>query len=217
MADVNPDERSRRTYRSPRREEQSRQTRRSILTAAKEMFLADGYAATTVPAVARAARVSVETVYKLFGNKPGLVKAVYDVAIVGDDEPVPLMERDFVRRNIAEPDPSRKLTMYGDHLAGVAGRAFPILLLIRDAAASDGGAAEIWSTTQQERLTGMTHFAHDLQHGRHLRAGVSEREARDVLWTYNSVEMWDLLVRQRGWSLRRYGRWVGRQLVAALL
>jgi AcrR family transcriptional regulator len=217
MAAVNPGDPPRRAYRSPRREEQARQTRRTLVATAEKMLLADGYSATTIPAVARAAGVSVETVYKVFGNKPGLAKAVYDVAIVGDDEPVPMMDRDFVRRNRAEPDPKRKLTMYGEHIAEVAGRASPILLMIRDAAASDAGAADLWETAQQERLTGMTHFARHLHEGGHLRAGISEREARDVLWMYNSVELWDLLVRQRGWSLPRFGRWIGRQLVAALL
>jgi AcrR family transcriptional regulator len=217
MVAVNPESRPRRPYRSPRREEQARQTRRALLSTAERMLMADGYSATTIPAVARAAEVSVETVYKLFGNKPGLAKAVYDVAIVGDDEPVPLMDRDFVRQNIAEPDPKRKLITFGEHIAEVAGRASPILLMIRDAAASDAGAADLWETAKQERLTGMSHFARHLQQGGYLRSGVSEREARDVLWTHNSVELWDLLVRQRGWSLLRFGKWTGRQLVAALL
>lgn len=62
-------------------------------------------ASLSAAAIAAAARVSVETVYKAFGNKPGLVKAVVDVAIVGDDEPVPMLRRDRVRRMEAEPDP----------------------------------------------------------------------------------------------------------------
>jgi AcrR family transcriptional regulator len=217
MVAVNPDDPPRRAYRSPRREQQARQTRRAVLATAKDMLLADGYSATTIPAVARAAEVSVETVYKLFGNKPGVAKAVYDVAIVGDDEPVPMTERDLVRRIRAEPDPKGKLLEYGEHIADVSGRVCPILLMIRDAAASDPGAAGLWATAQQERLIGMGYFAKHLREEGHLRSGVSEREARDVLWAYNSTELWDLLVRQRAWSLSRYGRWMGRQLVAALL
>jgi len=68
-----------------------------------------------------------------------------------------------------------------------------------------------------ERLTGMTHFAHHLRDEGHLRRGVSVAEARDVLWAHNSVELWDLLVNQRGWAAKRYGRWIGDQLVGALL
>jgi AcrR family transcriptional regulator len=206
-----------RRYDASRRREQARANRRAVLDAARERFLADGYAGTTIAAVAAAAGLSVETVYKAFGNKPGLVKAVFDVSVVGDDEPLPLMQREFVQRNMAEPDPRRKLLGYGDHLTRTLPRIGPIQLVVKEAAATDRGAAEVWEELQQERLTGMTAFATHLHEGGHLRRGVSMEEARDVLWTHNSVELWELLVRLRGWSNERYGAWVGRQLVAALL
>ncbi len=95
------------------------ETRAAVLAAARQLFLDVGYAATTMGAVANAAGVSVETVYKAFGNKPGLVKALFDVAVVGDDEPMPLVQRDFVKRNMAEPDPRRKLLDYGEHYGRV--------------------------------------------------------------------------------------------------
>jgi AcrR family transcriptional regulator len=207
----------RRSYDSRRRQDQARQTRRAVLDAARTMFLHRGYAQTTIAAVAAAAGVSVETVYKAFGNKPGLAKAVFDVSVVGDDEPVPMMQRESTLRNMAQPDPRVMLTVYGEHIAAVAGRTGPLLLILRDAASTDAGAAGVWATVQQERLTGMTHFGRHLDDSGHLRAGVSAEEARDVLWTHNSVEMWDLLVNQRGWSLERYGQWSGRQLIAALV
>jgi AcrR family transcriptional regulator len=208
---------NRRSYDSRRRQEQARQTRRAVLDAARTMFLDHGYAQTTIAAVASAAGVSVETVYKAFGNKPGLAKAVFDVSIVGDDEPVPMMQRESTLRNMAEPDPRVKIMRYGEHIAVVAGRTGPLLLVLRAAASTDAGAADVWATLQQERVTGMTHFGQHLHESGHLRADVSAEEARDVLWTHNSVEMWDLLVNQRGWSLERYGRWTGRQLISALL
>jgi AcrR family transcriptional regulator len=207
----------RRSYNSTQRQEQARETRRAVLSAAHELFVTRGYAATTINAVAAAAGVSVETVYKAFGNKPGLVKAAFDVAVVGDDEPIPMMQREFVRRTSAEPDPHKKLEGYGVHVADVGARTGLILLAVRAAAATDPGAADVWAELQAERLTGMTAFARHLHEGGYLCAGVSANEARDVLWTYNSVELWDLLVNQRGWSLRRFGRWVGDQLIAALL
>jgi AcrR family transcriptional regulator len=161
--------------------------------------------------------VSVETVYKAFGNKPGLVKAVVDVAIVGDDEPVPMLQRDRVRRMEAEPDPRRKLAMYGEHLADSAPRRVPVELLVRAAAASDAGAAGVWDQLEAERLTGMTFFARHLDETGHLRPGVSVEEARDVLSTYNSAEVYELLVMRRGWTPERYGQWVADALAAALL
>ena len=128
-----------RKYDASGRQAQARQNRRAVLDAAHRLFLERGYATTTVAEVAATAGVSVETVYKAFTNKPGLVKAVFDVLVVGDDEDVPMLQRDFVRRNMAEPDPRRKLADYGDHLAATAPRISPILLVVRAAAGSDAG------------------------------------------------------------------------------
>jgi len=208
---------SKRRYDSSGRQARAAETRAAVLSAARTSFLEEGFAATTVPGVAAAAGVSVETVYKAFGNKAGLVKAVFDVAIAGDDDPVPFLQREFVQRNMAEPDPHQKLTAYGEHLTAITPRTHPVLLVVRDAAVSDPAAAEVWEKLQAERLTGMTAFATHLHEGGHLRAGVSPEHARDVLWTHNSVELWDLLVRQRGWSRETFGTWVGEQLIAALL
>jgi hypothetical protein len=93
----------------------------------------------------------------------------------------------------------------------------PILLVVRDAATNDSTAADLWAQLQDERLSGMSHFARDLHAAGALRDGVSRTEARDVLWTHNSLEMWDLLVIQRGWTAKRYGTWISHQLAAALL
>jgi len=208
---------SKRRYDSSGRQARAAETRAAVLGAARTAFLADGFARTTVPGVAAAAGVSVETVYKAFGNKAGLVKAVFDVAMAGDDEPIPFQQREFVQRNMAEPDPRAKLAAYGEHLATITPRTHPVLLVVRDAAVSDLAAAEVWDKLQTERLTGMTAFATHLHEGGHLRPGVSPEHARDVLWTHNSVELWDLLVNERGWTADRYGRWIGEQLIAALL
>ena len=145
------------------------------------------------------------------------MKAVVDVAIVGDDEPVPVLERDPVRRIEAERDPRRKLALYGEHLAESAPRRVPVELLVRAAAAADAGAAEVWEQLETERLTGMAFFARHLNEGRHLRPGVSVEEARDVLWTYNSAEVYELLVMRRAWTPQHYGGWVADALAAALL
>jgi AcrR family transcriptional regulator len=214
---MSPNVKPPRAYDSSRRTEQARQTRLAVLASARRHFLAEGYARTTIAAVAQDAGVSVETVYKAFSNKPGLVKALFDVAIVGDDEPIPMLQREFVRRNMAEPDPRQKLIAYGAHLAEVGPRTNPVQLVVRAASFTDPGAAEVWDKLQQERLTGMSIFAGHLHEGGFLRKGVSVEEARDVLWTHNSVELWDLLVNERGWTPERFGQWIGRQLIAALL
>jgi AcrR family transcriptional regulator len=207
----------RRRYDSSRRRAQARLTQRSILRAARDLFFERGYAGTTMAEVAESAEVSIETVYKAFRNKSGLVKALFDVAIVGDDQPIPMLQRELVANIREEADPRKKLLMYGKHLSEAGARAGRLQLLIRAAAASHPDASTIWDEMVQERLVGMTAFARDLHEGGHLRVGISLEEARDVLWTYNSVELFDLLVLQRGWDPDRYGRWVAEGIAAAIL
>ena len=206
-----------RRYDSTRRQAQARETRRAVLAAAKTLFLDRGYAGTTIAQVARIAGVSTETVYKSFNNKAGLVKAVFDVSMAGDDEPVPMLQREGAARLRNEPDPRRKLRMYGEHLGVTGPRVGPLQLLIRAAGAVDADAARVWDAMVNERLVGMTALAQHLKDERHLSPDLSVDDARDILWTYNSVELFDLLVLQRGWSPEGYGRWIGEALIAALL
>jgi AcrR family transcriptional regulator len=208
---------TRRVYDATRRRESARRSRRTVLDAAQRLFLERGFAATTMDDVADAAGVSSKNIYKVFGNKVGLAKAVFDLAIAGDDEPVPMVERASLMKVREEPDPRRKLMLYGEHLAAVAPRHVPFQLVILDAAANDSEAAKVWNQLQAERLRGMTMFANSLATDGHLRDGVTASEARDVLWTYNSAELYRLLVNDRQWSTKRYGRWIAVALTAALL
>jgi AcrR family transcriptional regulator len=207
----------RRRYDSSRRQEQARHTRAAVVQAAHQLFLERGFAATTMPEVASAAGVSVQTVYKAFRNKPRLAKAVFDLAMAGDDEPVPMLQRASLGTVRDEPDPRARLRRYGEFLTEVAPRHVPVQLVIRDAATTDPEARAVWAELQAERLNGMTMFARALHDDGHLRPGISTNEARDVLWTYNSAELFQLLVHQRGWSPERYGRWVADALIASLL
>jgi len=206
-----------RQYDSSRRQAQARQTRAAILEAAHARFLERGYAATTVSEIAAAAGVSVETVYKAFANKAGLLKAMFDVAIVGDDEPVPLEQREMVARIQAEPSGRKKLEIYGTAYAERAERAVPVQLLVRDAAASDAGAGVVLDQLNEERLAGMTAFSQHLHDSKVLRKGVRADEARDILWLFTAPEVYERLVIERGWSTRRFGTWIAQQLTAALL
>jgi AcrR family transcriptional regulator len=206
-----------RRYDASGRRAQARRNQAAVLQAARQLFLERGFAATTMPAIASAGGVSVQTVYKTFGNKSRLAKAVFDVAIAGDDEPVPMLQRASLVRVRAEPDPRAKLRLYGEFLTEVAPRHVPVQLVIRDAASTDPEARAVWSELQAERLKGMTLFARALHDDGHLRPGISVNEARDVLWTYNSAELFELLVIERKWSPKRYGRWVADALIAALV
>jgi AcrR family transcriptional regulator len=211
--DVNP--RRQRPYNSSRRQQQADENRRAVLEAARLRFLQQGYAATTLAAIAADAGVSVETIYKTFSNKAGLLKALFDVAVAGDDAAESMAERDVIRRISEEPDATKKLRRYAAHLAEAMGRAAPVQLLARDAAAADPAAAAVWEQTREETLKAMTMFAHNLAATGALR--VTPREARDVLWTLHGPEVYEMLVICRGWSPKRYGRFLADSWVAALV
>ena len=170
-----------------------------------------------MPAIASAAGVSVPTVYKAFGNKARLAKAVFDVAMAGDDEPLPMLQRAALGRVRAEHDPRKRFRLYGEFLAEVAPRHVPVQLVIREAANSDpeaqSGVGGTPRGTTQRNDTVRRSPARRAQ----PRSGVTASEARDVLWTYNSAELFQLLVLERGWSPQRYGRWIADALIAALV
>jgi hypothetical protein len=128
-----------------------------------------------------------------------------------------MRQRAALGRVRAEPDPRRKLRRYGEFVAEVVPRHVPVQPLARAAAATDPEAAGVWEQLQAERLAGMALFARALRAEGHLRPGVQEEEARDLLWTCNSPETYELLVLRRGWTPERYGRWVADSLIAALL
>lgn len=205
-----------RNYDSSRRRAQARQSRARVLDVARTRFLRDGYAATTIADIAADADVAPQTVAKQFGNKPGLVRALFDVALVGDDDETPLAAREWIVAIHEEPDPRVKLRMYADTLASMLPRTGPIQLLAREASA-DPGIGEVWRGIRAGRLAGMTDLARNLEAGGHLRAGVGVDEARDVLWTFSSPELYELLAIEREWSTERYAAFVADGAIAALL
>ncbi|MEO7456320.1 MAG: TetR family transcriptional regulator [Gemmatimonadaceae bacterium] len=204
-----------RRYDATGRQAQAERTRADALECAEELFLAQGYAATTIASIAAAAGVSVETIYKGFGGKPGLVRAIRDRRLAGRG-PVHAETRSN-RMRAKETDPRRLVAQWGQFSVEVAPLVSPILLLVREAAASDDEMAELLEELDADRLRRMTVNARHLRDGGHLRAGVSLREAADALWTYTSPELYELLVLRRKWPVERYGRFVADGVAAALL
>ncbi len=211
MADVNGPRR----YDASGRREKAAATRRAVIDAARELLEDKGFTATTVAAVAERAGLSPETVYKQFGTKAALTKAVFDVAIGGDDEPTPVAERAAAQAVLGAPDVGMKIRAYASDAALRQERSARIQLAIRDARHIPL-VGRLWQTILGERLTGMTIFGRHLVGTGELRGGLALDEVRDILWTYTAVEQYDLLVLSRGWSVERYGEWLGNGLVSAL-
>lgn len=213
-----PDGVKTRTYDNSRRAEQARATRRRILEAARELLLEQGYGRTTIAQVARAAGVSAESVYKAFGSKAGLTKAVYDVTLAGDDEPVPLRDRPEFRAVITERDPRRKLAHYAAVGRSLWERLGPLMgVLMAGAQAGEPDLQEFVATIRRESLMGATGVVRAVDALGALRPGLPVEEAAEELWLLIQPEMHALLVGERGWSLDRLQAWLARASADALL
>ena len=206
---------SKRPYNSTGRAEQARRSRETIVREAERLFLVRGYAGTTVAAVAATAGVSVETVYKSFGGKAGLVRAIYDRSLIGTAE-VPAYERSDEMRE-RESDASTIMRKWGLLTAEVAASVTPIRLLIRSAAANDPDMATMLEDSDAERLERMLHHAHFLHERGYLREDVTVAEAADILWTCSSAELYELLVLKRNWSPQRFAQYIANFMIASLL
>ena len=208
---------SRRRYDASGRRARALQTRDEIAAAARRLFQHNGYAATTVAQIAREANVSPETIYKAFGSKAALLGAAVAAAIRGDNQATPLRQRPVIDAIRNEQDPHRQLQLYGKLLAEVNPRLAPLVRVMREAAPADPEIDAALTQLKANRLEGMDEFAALLAARGALRHGVSKQQATDALWTLNSPELYELLVIERGWNPRRYGRWIAQQLAAALL
>lgn len=205
----------RRTYTSERRRVQALQTRRSILDAAYELFVATGYAATSLQAIAERAGVAVQTVYAVFGNKRQLLRELIESSITGDDEPVPITERAEARAVGAEPDARRRAELDAALSRSVVERVAPIARVATEAAASDPELAAMMETVKAARRQEMTEAA-NLLTGPEARR-VPHEEAAATLYVLYSPQVADMLMVDYQWSPERYERWLARMILQTVI
>ncbi len=204
-----------RRYDSSRRRQQAGLTREAALTVARRRFLADGYAATTVAAVAADAGMSVETIYKSFGGKAGLVRALWERALAGRGEVAAPVRSDAM--SAAESDAEQMLRNWAQLNAEVTFEVVPILLLVRAAAGTDEAMAALLTESEQQRLTRMRHNARRLLKTGGVRAGLGLAQVTDVLWMFSASELYEVLALRRNWTQARYASFIADAMVAALL
>jgi AcrR family transcriptional regulator len=216
---MEPAVKPRRQYDSRRRREQAAQTRRDIEAAADKLFRERGYVGTSMPAIAAEAGVVVETVYRAFGSKARLFKAVIEAALAGGSERAELQpaERPAIRAVIEETDPRRKLELYAATQPGVHGRSSPLYRVLVAAADSDPELRDVLDGMEARRLHGLGGLAAQLAEIRALRSNLSVDDARDIIWTLCSTPVHDLLVRERGWTSQKYRDWLAVALKRELL
>jgi AcrR family transcriptional regulator len=205
-----------RAYDASGRQAQARARRLAVVLAARDLFQQLGFRRTTVAAVAERAGVSAESVYKGFGSKAALAKAVFDLAIAGDDDPVPVARRPAVQAMRSEPDVRRKIAMFLDGLAERQARSADVQILIRDGRHVDDALGPVWAAMENEGLTGMAELSRHLEESGQLREDLDVDEVRDVLWNYLAIDHYERLVLRRGWSLERYTAWLTGSVISSL-
>ncbi|NMO92668.1 TetR/AcrR family transcriptional regulator [Actinomycetospora sp. TBRC 11914] len=201
----------RRPYRSELRTRQARATRRAVVEAATGLFVARGYADTTLDAVAAAAGVSRRTVVNAVGGKAALLSLAWDFSLVGDDEPVPMADRPAVLAIRASTDPDESVRLWAEMAVEVEERAAPIGRVLEAAADVDADAAALLTKAATERLEGARAFTAHLAAIGGLAPGVTAERAADAFWALNDGTLYRRLVLDRGWSAAAFTAWLTAQ------
>ena len=208
---------SKRSYDSPWRREQAAATRRDILEAAQGLFERQGYAATTMAAVAADAGVALKTVYAAFETKSGVLRALWNTLLRGDEDDAPVQERAWYREVLDEPDPERQLRLNARNSRTVKVRIAGVLEVIRHAAPLDPDIDALWSRIQSDFYENQRAIVVALDARNALKPGLGIARAGDILWTLNHPDVWQLLVAQRGWTPAQYEAWFAEAACAQLL
>lgn len=211
MSDV----KSPRSYVSPRREAAARATRRAVLAAARDCFVEQGYAMTTIAEIADRAEVSKPTVHAV-GAKAELLKLVRDQSLAGDDDPTPVAARPSFKEALAEQDPARMLARFAHHVVLLLGRYADVDEVLCQAAGADPELRELWETSERERLAGAALVIDDLLAKGSLRSGMDREQAVQILWVLMAPDPWRRL-RSQGWSTDQYETWLAEVMASQLL
>jgi len=195
----------------------TRLARAAVVDAARTLFLERGYGATTIDAISALSDVPPATVYRLFSSKRGILKALLDVSIAGNDEAISMADRPPVRSLLADPDPRNMVAGFVGVAAQVNVRTAAIYRILVSAAASDPDAAMLLDELTRQRQQGQGRVARALARARALRPTLRERDAGDIIHALVSPEVYGLLVVDRGWPPERYETWLTETLVDQLL
>jgi AcrR family transcriptional regulator len=195
-----------------RREARARATRERIVEAARRLFEGDGYAGTTVAAIAAEAGVATATVYQAFGTKQAILARALDLAIANDQEQVQLLDRAWLRLARGTGDPHRRLVLVVSHTSEVAARTAALKRAMRDAAASDPEVRDLMHEDHQRRLRTQSTLVGLLLEAHPLRPGLEPDDAVAAYFGLVNSDCYLLMVDELGWDLARWQRWLVRLL-----
>jgi AcrR family transcriptional regulator len=195
------------SYRSPLREQQARETRERILRAARGTLRDQGFGATTLADIARSAGVAEQTVRASFKTKANLVEHLLRLAIRGTDGELELQQRAAFQHMLASTDATTLLARLTDLAEAVHRRSWDVMEIVSGAATSDPAIGELHEQRRRARHSNQRTVANRLQELGALPAHTSPETAADLLWLYTSPDIYRMLVIERRWSAARYRAW----------
>lgn len=205
-----------RRYDASRRRAAAEETRRAVLDAAHDLFTRQGYDATSVAAVARAAGVAVDTVYASVGRKPRLLLTVHDQVLGEGAGPVAAEQRAYVQQVRAAPDARTRIAIYAAAMGRLLPRTTPLLDALRAAAATDDDCRIVWEEVTERRAANMRSLAADLRSTGELREDLDDDAVADLVWSLNSPEYYTL-VTSRGRTPEQYAALLADVLTRTLI
>lgn len=188
-----------------------------IVQAARSLFIAHGYAATTIESIAQASGVAKETIYSMFKNKLTILDVLLDVAIGGDDQPVRVIDRGEQQDILQTTDQRQQLSMLAERIADIVGRAAPVFEVMRMAAKSEPKINGRMRHLQQERRDNMIQLMRQIATNGPFRNELDATRAGETVWALASPELFTLLTTELGWSRETYRTWLADTLIRSLL
>jgi AcrR family transcriptional regulator len=204
-----------RAYSSVVRREQATQTRARILDAAADLFLAEGYARTTIRAIAELACVAPDTVYATFGSKARVLTAVIDRRLVPDDSVANVTERPEAQAVRAERDQRHQLELFAEFITAISSDLRPVFEILRTASAVEPEMAAVLKEMDEFRLQNMYRYAQWVAARGPLR--VDTRRAGEIMWAFASPDVGRMLCDELGWTQAQHAAWLADVLIRTLL
>jgi AcrR family transcriptional regulator len=199
------------------RTERAQNTRARVIEAATRLFVQQGYATTSMRAIATEARVSVPTVELLFGTKAQLLHVVIDVAVAGDDEPVPVLSRGWAADAQSARDLADFLSVVAQVLSEAQARSAGVMLAAYEAAASDPDIQLLIMDRESQRERTANWIVNGVVDRTGLCPELDRAGAIDTVWMLMDPVIFNRLTRHRGWSLDRYASWFADSVTRLLV
>ena len=206
-----------RKYDSSRRQARALETQAQIVEAARELFIKDGYSGVSIETIARKAKASPELIYSVFKNKRTILSHAMNLAAGTDDEPIPVMLRSYIQEVASERNQQRQIQMFASRMQMFFSHIAPVMEVMRAAAKTEPEIDNLLKKYLNDRYQGMGFFIDCLLANGPLRSGLSKLTAVETIWTLASAEVYNLLVRDRGWSGEEYEVWLSEALGRLLL